>query len=152
MYKDDGGVLLTRKGQFDIDDEGFLALGSAGRVMGKDGPIQIGTADFAIDEKGKITTSDGKTYQLALSYVDENSDIIKKGDNMFTPAEGTKISTEIPEGQEYSVIQGSYERSNVDMAQEMTKSMAAQRNFETCSQMLQIMDSINQKTAEVGKL
>lgn len=153
MYKDDGTTLLTRKGQFNIDDEGYLALGSAGRVMGKDGPIQIGTADFAIDEKGKITTSDGKTYQLALSYINDNSDIIKKGDNMFVPAEGTKISTEIPEGTEYAVVQGSYERSNVDMAEEMTKSIAAQRNFETCSQMLQMMDTINQKAStELGKV
>ncbi len=152
MYKDDGEVLLTRNGQFNIDDEGFLALGSAGRIMGKDGPIQIGTADFAIDEQGNITTSDGKTFQLALSYVDENTDVLKKGDNMFAAAEGTNIPAEIPEGTEYAVIQGSFERSNVNTAVEMTKSMAAQGIFNACSQSLQMFDTINQKTAELGKI
>ena len=155
LYKDDGETLMTRKGQFNIDDEGFLALGSAGRVMGSDGPIQIGTSDFAIDEKGKITTADGREFQLKLSYINSSTDVLKKGDNMFAlsqAATDANVSTEIPAGEDYSVIQGAYERSNVDAGEEMTKVMAAQSNFKSCSQMLQMFDTINQKTSsELGK-
>lgn len=153
LYAEAGETLLTRNGQFNIDDEGYLALGSAGRVMGEDGPIQVGTADFSIDDTGLITTEDGTTYQLALTYVDDNTDVIKKGDNMFTLAADTEATGEIPEGAQYGVIQGAFERSNVDVAVETTATMAAQSNFTACSQMLKIFDAINQKAAsEIGKI
>lgn len=145
LYEDVEAPMLTRNGQFTIDEEGFLALGDVGRVLGEDGPIQLGTADFAIDNKGMITTSDGNTYQLLLTYVDETEDVLKKGDNMFVYAgEG---DTEIPENAQFEVIQGAYERSNVDVSEEMTKAIAAQRLFESCSQALKLIDTINQRTA-----
>ena len=148
LYKDDN-VLLTRNGQFDIDNEGYLTLGGSGRVLGTDGPIQIGTADFTIDEKGVITTSDGKTYNLKLSYLDKTQDVQKKGDNMFKP----NTDTPVPADAEYSIIQGAYERSNVDVTEEMTRAMQAQRIFEACSQALKQVDTINQRAvSELAKI
>lgn len=144
-YEDDGEVLLTRNGQFNLDEEGYLALGSAGRVVGDDGqPIQIGTADFAVAEDGTINTDDGRTFKLRLTYVDSNQDIEKKGDNMFVNLTGTN---DIPDGEEYAVIQGAYERSNVDITEETIDVLAAQRLFEACSTALSQIDTINQKAA-----
>ena len=54
---------------------------------------------------------------------------------------------------EYSVIQGAFERSNVDVAVEMTRAMAAQRSFESMSQALKMLDSINEKAVtQLGKV
>lgn len=150
LYGEDTEKLLTRNGQFNIDDEGYLALGSAGRVLGEDGPIQIGTSAFYIDEKGLVTTEYGDTYQLRLSYIDDAEDIQKKGDNMFTsPTE----EEEIPADAEYAVVQGAYERSNVNVGEEMMKAMEAQRLFDSCMTGLKMFDAIDQKAAnEIGKV
>lgn len=153
LYADEGETLLTRNGQFSIDDEGYLVLEGAGRVMGKDGPIQIGTADFTVDETGLIVTDDGQAYQLALTYVPAGTDVVKKGDNLFALSENAEGAGEIPEGTDYAVLQGAYERSNVDVTHETTAAIAAQSNFTSCSQMLKIFDAINQKTAmEIGRV
>lgn len=145
LYEDDGEVLLTRNGQFNLDEEGYLALGSAGRVLGADGqPIQIGTADFAVTEDGTINTDDGRTFKLQLTYVDSEQDIEKKGDNMFVNLTGTN---NIPADEKYSIIQGAYERSNVDITEETVDVLAAQRLFEACSTALTQIDTINQKAA-----
>ncbi len=145
LYEDDGEVLLTRNGQFNIDNEGFLALGSAGRILGDDGePIQLGTADFAIAEDGTINTDDGRTYRLQLTYVDSAQDVEKKGDNMFINLSGTN---DIPEDEDYLIIQGAYERSNVDITDQTIDVLAAQRIFEACSTAMTTIDTINQKAA-----
>lgn len=145
LYEDDGEVLLTRNGQFNLDEEGYLALGSAGRVIADDGnPIQIGTADFSVAEDGTITTEDGRQYRLQLTYVDSNQDIEKKGDNMFVNLSGTN---DIPPDEDYRIIQGAYERSNVDITEETIDVLAAQRLFEACSTALSTIDNINQKAA-----
>lgn len=148
---DDGGApMLTRNGQFCIDEEGYLALDGAGRVLGETGEIQLGTADFAIDNKGNIRTEDGRSYRLLLTYVEENRDVIKEGDNLFLPSEGTAGA--LPQNADYDVIQGAYERSNVNVGEEMTKAIAAQRLFEACSQALKQIDQINQRAAtEIAK-
>ena len=155
QYQGAGEALLTRNGQFNIDDEGYLALGSSGRVLGTDGPIQLGTADFSIDETGLITTEDGRTFQLALTYVAPDTDVLKKGDNMFAlapDADGNLPDGQIPADAEYAVLQGAFERSNVDMAEQTTQAMAAQNLFTANSQMLKLMDAVNQRTAELGRM
>ena len=146
----DGGEYLTRNGQFTIDDEGYLALGGAGRVLGRDGqPIQLGTDDFTVAEDGTIATGDGRDFALGLTYVPEDADLAKYRDNLFT-AEGAGA---IPEGTEYTVLQGAYERSNVDAAEQMTRAIRAQRSYEACSQALKLLDGINERTAtELARL
>ncbi len=154
LYGEDGvnpagaETLLTRNGQFNIDDEGYLALGSAGRVMGQGGPIQIGTADFSIDDKGNIQTDDGREFKLRLTVVESTEDVLKKGDNMFF-AENARDAADTDN---YTVIQGAYERSNVDAAKEMTRAIAAQRLYDACSQALKQIDTVNQRTAQLSKI
>ena len=53
----------------------------------------------------------------------------------------------IPAGEEYEVRQGSYERSNVDIADETIKAMDAQNVFTACSTALKIINSVNQIAA-----
>ena len=134
---------LTRDGQFAIDGEGYLSLGTAGRILDANGqPIPLGTSDFEVSERGVITTEDGRTFTLGLTYVDEYTDMERYGDNMFRPYDGAQIGN-IPDDAEYRVIQGAYERSNVDLGEEMVDAMAYQRNFEASAQALQIMNSVN---------
>jgi flagellar basal-body rod protein FlgG len=142
-----GETLLTRNGQFSLDAEGYLALGSSGRLLDEDGNyIQLGTADITISKTGLITTDDGRTFQLGLTYLDPSTEIERVDDNMFRPYEDFDTGN-IPDGTKYEVRQGSYERSNVDIAEEMVKAMDSQNIFTACSTALKIINSVNQIAA-----
>ncbi len=147
----DGNQYLTRNGQFSIDEEGYLELDGSGRVLGGNGPIYVGKSDFAVTANGDIYIDGQYSDSLMLTYVAENSNVNKTGDNLFTLAEGAE--TIPPEDLEYNIIQGAYERSNIDLATEMTKAMAAQRSFESIAQALKMVDGINEKAAnQLGKV
>ena len=62
-----GETLLSRNGQFTINGEGYLTLGTTGYVLDENGErIQLGTADFQVDRLGEITTGDGRVFRLGL--------------------------------------------------------------------------------------
>lgn len=59
----------------------------------------------------------------------------------------------IPEGEKYDIIQGCFEKSNVDANKEITSLMETQRLFEASSAVLKYMDTINGRAAsEIIKL
>lgn len=139
-----GQTLLTRNGQWELDGEGYLCANSSGRILGNNGEIQIGTSDFVIDNKGNIIVDGVLIDTLRLSYIDSaNSDVTKVGANLFS----SENAEEIPEGLKYDIIQGAYERSNIDVNYQMTQLMDAQRLFEANSSILKQMDAINAKAA-----
>jgi flagellar basal-body rod protein FlgG len=145
--RDSDEVLLTRNGQFNIDNEGYLALGSAGRVIDDNGdPIQLGTADFTVNEDGLIEVDDGREIQLALTYLPDDTDVEKVDTNLMRTYDDTQWGN-IPDGLVYRIRQGWYERSNVNIASEMAKAMDANTLFRANSQALQIINSVNQIAA-----
>lgn len=139
-----GETLLTRNGQFTINGEGYLTLGTTGYVLDENGErIQLGTADFQVDRFGELTTDDGRVFQLGLSYVAPESDVEKVDDNLMRPYEDAPIGN-LPDGLIYRVEQGWFERSNVDVAEETIAAMDAQHVFTACSSALKIVNSMNQ--------
>lgn len=142
-----GEVLLTRNGQFNIDNDGYLALGSAGRVIDDNGdPIYLATSEFSVNEQGLITVDDGRQIQLALTFVEDTSDVERIDTNLFRPYEDLGWGN-APDENIYRIRQGWYERSNVDVADEMTKAMDANSLFRANSQALQIINAVNQIAA-----
>lgn len=144
-----GNTLLTRNGQWAIDDEGYLSLGSQGRILGEGGEIQLGRSDFAISEKGVVTLNDG-TYidTLLLTQITEDAEMTKVGENMYTAPDGAAN----PPDAKVAVLQGAFEKSNVDVAYEMSRAMEVQRVFEACSSALRMIDQINSQSTSIGKL
>lgn len=139
-----GETLLSRNGQFTINGEGYLTLGTTGYVLDENGErIQLGTANFQVDRFGELTVDDGRVFQLGLSFIPPESDIEKVDDNLMRPYEDTPIGN-IPEGMVYQVKQGWFERSNVDLAEQTIAAMDAQHVFTACSSALKIANSINQ--------
>ena len=147
-----GEQLLSRNGQFTINAEGYLSLGTTGYVLDENGERSpLGTADFQIDRYGVITTEDGRTYTLGLSYIPAGTDVEKVNDNLMRPYGDAPIGN-IPDGELYRIMQGWYERSNVDVAEETIKAMDSQHVFNACSSALKVANSINQLAVELCKL
>lgn len=143
-----GNVYQTRNGQFELDDEGYLCLGKSGRVQGENGDILLGNDDFVINADGSIFNDNGLVDKLLLTYIPPDADVEKIGDNLFSYAGNETL----PEGESYDVIQGCFEKSNVDGNKEMTQAMEVQRLFEANSKILQYLDAVNTKSSEIAKL
>ncbi|MDR0222904.1 MAG: flagellar hook basal-body protein [Oscillospiraceae bacterium] len=144
-----GNTFQTRAGQFELDDLGYLCLNKAGRVQGANGDIYIGNDDFIVDSNGVITNTDGEIIDtFLLTYIPPDADVAKIGDNLF----GYDGGEGIPEGETFDVIQGAFEKSNVDGNKEISKAMEVQRMFEANSAILKYFDTINAKSASMAKL
>lgn len=148
--KADGQVFQTRNGQWGLDNEGYLWLDGAGRIQGENGDIYLGTDNFTIDEFGVIRNADGEEIDtLLLTYIPPEADVHKEGDNLFL-YEGDPV--ELPEGEEFVVVQRAYEKSNVDAVKEMTQAMEAHRMYEAASRILKGFDTINQQAAKIAEI
>ena len=149
-YRKDGEIYQTRNGQFGLDDEGYLWLGGVGRVQGQNGDIYIGNDDFVVTEQGVIMDyEDNVIDTLMLTYIPPEADVHKEGDSLFL-YDGDE---QLPEGEFFVVVQGGYEKSNVDAVKEITQAMQAQRMYQASSKILQYLDTINQRASrEIAEL
>lgn len=138
-----GQQMLTRNGQWELDSEGYLCLNDSGRILGENGEIYIGDKDFVISPDGTISQNGEVVDRLLLSYINPEGNIDKFGANLFTSVDAGPV----PEGERFDIIQGAYERSNIDLNYEMTMMMNANRLYEASSAILKLVDSLNQKAA-----
>jgi len=143
-----GNTYNTRAGQFELDGEGYLCLGASGRVQGRNGDIYIGSDDFIVEPDGTLVNDNGTIDTLLLTYIPPNADVRKINYNLFS-YEGNE---QLPEGEKYDVIQGAFEKSNVDGNKEMTKMIEIQRMFEANSSVLKRFDQLNSKVASMAKI
>lgn len=151
-YEKDGEIYQTRNGQWGLDSEGYLWLGGVGRVQGENGDIYIGNDDFTVDERGIITDENGQVIDtLLLTYIPDGTDVHKEGDSLFL-YEGEPLEIPQDEWEDFAVIQGAYEKSNVDPIKEMTQAMEAHRMYEASSKIFRGFDSMNQKSSSISEL
>lgn len=151
-YNKDGGIYQTRNGQWALDNDGYLSLNGVGRVQGLNGDIYIGNDDFIIDEKGVITDENGNVIDtLLLTYIPDGSDVHKEGDSLML-YEGDPVDIPEDELNDLVVIQGAYEKANVDPIKEMTQAMEAHRMYEASSKIFRGFDSMNQKGTTISEL
>lgn len=139
----DSEIMLTRNGQWELDDEGYLVLGHSGRIQGENGDIYLGDKNFVIDTDGRIYRDYiGGEYidRLRVSYINPDADVKKFGANMFTEVQASDPPGEL----RYDILQGTIERSNVDWNYELNMLMQTYRMYEANSQILKICDSLNQ--------
>ncbi len=142
-----GEVMLSRNGDWELDDEGYLCASTSGRVLGENGEIYLGNKDFVIDVDGTIYQDGQVVDRLLLSYIDPESDVTKFGVNMFSSVEAGPV----PEGVQYDIVQGALERSNVDWNYELNMLLEANRLYEANATVLKMSDSINQGSNNLCK-
>jgi len=142
----DDVIYQTRNGQWELDSEGYLVLGDAGRIQGQEGDIYLGTGDFLIDNAGIIYINNEPVDQLSLTYIPPQADVEKIGDNLMR----YNGNEQLPDGEYFDVLQGCWEHSNVDGNKEVTQMMEAQRLYEANSKILQYLDTINSRAVEIA--
>ncbi|NLJ31988.1 MAG: flagellar hook-basal body protein [Clostridiales bacterium] len=141
------GVIYTRNGSFNVDDEGYLVLKNQGRVLGTDGPIRVGTDQFTADSAGNLFVDGQPAGTLAVYNFADYNNLKTTGEGMFTASAGAELM------QNPDVLWKTVEGSNVDAADEMTKAISVQRSLQSCSQAIKMYDQVLAKaTTEIGKI
>ncbi|MCI1692400.1 flagellar basal body rod protein FlgG [Aneurinibacillus aneurinilyticus] len=149
-----GESFLTRDGNFHFDNKGNLVTANGMFVLGSDSkPIKIPTdnKEYSIGVDGKITYTDkdGKVVEdgpiIGLAMVANPDGLEKKGMNTYkynSPAAGTPTVGK-PNSGAFGLLRGSsLEMSNVDLSEEFTEMIVAQRGFQANSRIITTSDSI----------
>ncbi|MBR5486046.1 MAG: flagellar hook-basal body protein [Oscillospiraceae bacterium] len=141
----EGRILLTRKGNFDVDDEGFLILPGVGRVLGRRGEIELKDANFTVNKEGEILNERGRVIdEIMITKPNEDVQLEKIENGLYAVNDPEEDMYRV---YDTAVHQGKLEQSNIDINREYTLVMEAQRAFQSCSQAIKIVDSMNQKAA-----
>lgn len=161
-----GGERYTRNGAFAVDEEGYLNLPGAGRILTSENQtIQIDNENFTVDERGTITaviTTGGLGKDAeeelevreygTLKIVDfaDYDQMRREEGGIYSTAQAPLAQTEETGT---AVLWKTLEKSNVDMVEEMTAMMSSQRALQSAAQVLRMYDQIISKSvSDVGKL
>lgn len=147
VQREDGSIVYTRNGNFDIDDEGYLMLPEVGRIMGNNGPVFLGTDRIYVDDIGTIFRNGNQMVDtLAIVDFDDYAQLSKLGTGVFQTAAQ-------PNATGASFAWKYLESSNVDPIEEMTTMMMSQRSLQSASQVLKMYDQLMGKAVtELGKI
>lgn len=146
---ENGTNYLTRNGNFDIDEEGFLILPKIGRVQGEGGDIEIGGSDFTVDLAGNVYNNSGKLVDKMLIQNAAEGQTLEKYSNGCYLAGG---EGELQQVTQPNLVQYVLEGSNVNYNNEVALMIQTQRAFQSCAKALTMMDEINQRTARIAEV
>lgn len=143
----DGRAAYTRDGSFRIDAQGRLGT-SNGFLVDPPVTIPLGAEGVQIDGSGIVTAAvDGQPIEvgrISLAVFPSPEGLIPVGHNLFAASEASgQAQIDQPGvGGRGQVMTGVLEASNVDLAEEMTRLMEAQRAYQLSIKALQTADEM----------
>ncbi|MFD2371301.1 flagellar basal body rod protein FlgG [Brevibacillus sp. GCM10020057] len=156
---DDGTTIYyTRAGNFTRDSQGFLVNSQGMKLLNSDGgPIQISQADnivsYSIGKDGVITTVDdtgalATDNTIGLMTFNNPGGLKKVGNSLYENTVNAGPRDEDPNtpttatDAKVSIISGQLEMSNVDLSEEFTEMIVAQRGFQANSRIITTSDTL----------
>jgi flagellar hook protein FlgE len=150
-----GGATLNVKLDFGNNFEGVTQTSSDSKILGlsQDGSSSAVLNDIQIDQYGNIQGifSNGTSRTLAQLMVANFANVeslASQGENMFAaqPNSGDVIISTLGAESGTLVQSGALEQSNVDLSEEFTKMIIAQRGFQANTRVITTADTILQET------
>ena len=142
------GVAYTRAGNFSLDDEGYLCVPGAGRVLApRAPPSQPHTAPLSAAAPGPPPPAGGAFLgQLGVYTFPDMEQVEYDGRGMFT-GEGAQAAAA-------PTIYWKYlERSNVDMIRQMTEMLTCQRSLQSAAQVTKMYDELmSHVSSDIGRM
>lgn len=144
-----GDTAYTRAGSFQLDGDGDLVTVD-GYTVQPGITIPANAVDISVNGSGQVLVSiDGQVQQqnlgqLELARFPNDAGLLAVGDNLFleTPASGAP-QTAVPQTAGYgSIQQGFLETSNVNVVEEITNLITAQRAYEMNSKVIETSDQM----------
>ncbi len=144
------GARYTRNGHLTINEDGVLSTPQGWPVIGQGGEIAIDGSRIEVGEDGEISVDGEVVGALRVVAFDRPEMLQKSGDTLFhiPNADAGMRDTD-----QYRIIQGSVEGSNVDAIRTMTEIIDTLRVFETYQKAIRSADEVTSKTVnQVGRI
>ena len=149
------GIELTRNGKFQISDDGFLVDSEGNKVMGSQGEINFSNSmlnenqKITIDRSGEIKIGDQIVDVLKISAPANLQDLEKTGASNYTSQSGDYVPVS---EDNFSVLSGYVEESNVNPVIEMEKMIQINKDYEASQKVVNAIDSSLDRLKEVGRV
>ena len=141
------GVEYTRSGSFSLDGEGYLCLPAHGRVLGADGqPVYLATDRIRADQAGNLYTEGGGYVGRLGLYAFADNGLLEKNESGLFGANG-----QAPAPSQAKLHWKWVENANVNMLQEMSDMMTAQRALQSAAQVLTELESSRERGLSRGE-
>ncbi|MGB0345863.1 MAG: flagellar hook-basal body protein [Balneolaceae bacterium] len=151
---------LTRDGRFSLNSDGILVNSNGAQVMGESGPIQLtqlfqsnsetgGQNQLEISKDGTILINGNAQDKIQIVKVDDPTVLERQGSTYFTVKDEIELSDEGTG----MVMQGYFEKGNVEPLAEMVDMMRNMQMFESQQRALKTTDDmLSQVTSRLGRL
>lgn len=148
------GRRYTRNGDFALNDRGQIVSGQGFPVVSTDNtPLQIEAgSSIRFDGSGYLHSEDIEELQLQVVDFADKSQLQKFGENLYQiNPEAEDVEEEIVEN--YQILPGYLEASNVNVVEEMSKMIAVNRLYEANQKVISSIDeSLGKAVNEVGRV
>ncbi len=165
----DGFMTLTLPdGQLGYTRDGSLHLDAAGRLVNSDG-LPLRSADGGdlvipqdasaarVDGQGQLVVQVGDAQQvvgrLAFARFRNNEGLVAAGRNVFAASDASGPAADVVPGDAtgLSVVSGALEGSNVDLGDEFTRLIQAQRGYQLNLKVVQAWDEVTQMANQIRR-
>jgi flagellar basal-body rod protein FlgF/flagellar basal-body rod protein FlgG len=159
VVEEEGQKFLTRDGRFHLDPDGYLVNNAGGKVMGDSGPINLseymqaqgasgGAAMLEVSKDGTFRLNNKVQDMLKVVRVEDPAVLQRKG-NAYFAVEDEDLMIEEDTGM---IMQGYYEKGNVNPLTEMVDMMRNMQAFESQQRALKTTDEmLSQVTTQLGR-
>lgn len=155
---DDNNTYYTRAGNFYFDDnrrlvnsEGFTVLGTNGQAI----TLGANVKSFSVATDGTITDQDGNTIgTISIATFQNPAGLTKVGGNLYTTTNsnaGTVTVSQPGQNGAGTIKSGYLEMSNVDLSEELTNMIVAERGFQANTRIITTSDEILQELVNLKR-
>jgi flagellar basal body rod protein FlgG len=149
-----GGQLLTRRGSFSLDQQGFLVNSEGQRVQGDGGDNQLADAaqngPIEIGNDGTIQQELNRLGKVRVVTVADLQQLDRASGSAFSP--GGQNVVDATDG-DYAVLQGALEGTNASPVTNLVALIETMRGFEAYMTATQRLDSVNEQVIrDVGRV
>jgi flagellar basal-body rod protein FlgG len=148
LSQSDGSIVYTRDGSFQIDSNGTLTSSNGNKVYIQyengfsEGNPALKSDNMSIDSDGGITVKNAgqevKIGTISVFTAIGDKSFIHAGNNCFTPSAGAQVTL----SNNYNIVQGALEGSNVDTTEEFSDIILTQRAFQLNSKAMTVADDL----------
>src|SRR5690625_179833 len=151
----------TRAGNFSLDDDGTIVNADGYVLQGMTGPITIppNAQSISVSDDGAINYNDDQgepqvAGYIALANFTNPAGLEKIGGNLYanSPNAGLGANLLQPDGDGMGkIVASTLEMSNVDLAEEFTEMIVAQRGFQANTRIITTSDEILQELVNLKR-
>lgn len=137
QVQNDKGIVYTRRGDFQINAQGQLALPSGEVLLGNAGAIKVDDSTFKIDAQGILYSNNHPIGQIELVQFKKNDTLDYLGNGLYQSE-----ASPTPAASTTRVLQGFIEQSNVQSMDEMMELLKISRHFEVSQRIMRTADGL----------